>query len=105
MTLPKTKSQPEAMMGPAERFGSCRWRSHPEVGEFCTHPEVRSLAGEASFNPEAWCGDCALYKARRTVRPHASPSTLRTRDVGPTPDVVGFGSSQTLQYFTGHSKR
>jgi hypothetical protein len=53
-----------------ERFRSCRWRKPPEDGdaECCTHRDVLPLTGTHGFDPEAWCGDCAFFKLRRTPR-------------------------------------
>lgn len=50
------------------KFKSCRWRSDPEAGEFCTHRDVLPFAGKTSFNPESWCPECAFYKLRRTPK-------------------------------------
>jgi hypothetical protein len=50
------------------KFKSCRWRSDPETGEFCTHRDVLPFAGKAAFNPESWCPECAFYKLRRTPK-------------------------------------
>ena len=58
----------EATLSPAfSRFRSCRWQQPAENGsaEFCTHREVKPYAGTTGFDPEAWCGDCQLYKLRR----------------------------------------
>lgn len=49
------------------RFNTCRWRSQDQ-GRFCTHRDVLPLSGKDGFNPDAWCGDCALFKVRRTPR-------------------------------------
>ncbi len=50
------------------KFKSCRWRRPPEDGpECCGHRDVLPIAG-TSFNPEAWCPDCAFYKLRRTPK-------------------------------------
>ncbi len=59
----------------AQRFKTCRWQQPSEAGsaEFCTHREVKPYAGTASFEPEAWCGDCAHYKLRRV--PKKRPTT------------------------------
>jgi len=61
---------------------------------------VIHLAGEQAFSPDAWCPDCQYYKARRV----AVTSWPRVRRSGVAPDVLGFGASQTKQYFTGHAK-
>lgn len=50
------------------KFKSCRWRSDPDAGEFCTHRDVLPFAGKASFSPESWCPECAFYKLRRTPK-------------------------------------
>ena len=51
------------------RFKSCRWRRPPDEGvECCGHRDVLPLAGTNSFDPEAWCPDCAFYKLRRTPK-------------------------------------
>jgi hypothetical protein len=61
--------QPEAPAGEAVlKFKSCRWRSAPEDGEFCTHRDVLPYAGKEGFNAESWCPDCAYYKLRRTPK-------------------------------------
>jgi hypothetical protein len=59
----------DAPMSPAmARFKSCRWRRPPEDGpECCGHRDVLPIAG-TSFNPEAWCPDCAFFKLRRTPK-------------------------------------
>ena len=50
------------------KFKSCRWRRPPEDGpECCGHRDVLPIAG-TSFNPEAWCPDCAYFKLRRTPK-------------------------------------
>lgn len=58
------------------KFKSCRWRRPPEDGpECCGHRDVLPLAG-TSFNPEAWCPDCAFFKLRRTPKKR-SPEDYR----------------------------
>lgn len=58
------------------KFKSCRWRRPPEDGpECCGHRDVLPIAG-TSFNPEAWCPDCAFYKLRRTPKKR-SPDDYR----------------------------
>ena len=59
-----------ASLSPAvARFKSCRWRRPPEDGpECCGHRDVLPMAGTNSFDPEAWCLDCAFYKLRRTPK-------------------------------------
>jgi hypothetical protein len=58
-----------AELSPAvAKFKSCRWRRPPEDGpECCGHRDVLPIAG-TSFNPEAWCPDCTLFKLRRTPK-------------------------------------
>jgi len=51
-----------------ERFATCRWRSAPEDGQYCTHRDVLPFAGKDGFNAEAWCPDCSFYKVRRTPK-------------------------------------
>lgn len=36
--------------------------------DHCTHRDVLPMAGKEGFNPEAWCNDCAFFKAKRTPR-------------------------------------
>ena len=57
-------------MTTTEKFQGCRWRKAAENGtpEHCGHRDVLPMAGTTGFNPEAWCGDCAYYKARRVTR-------------------------------------
>jgi hypothetical protein len=58
------------------KFKSCRWRRPPEDGpECCGHRDVLPLAG-TSFNPDAWCPDCTLFKLRRTPKKR-SPDDYR----------------------------
>ena len=58
------------------KFKSCRWRRPPEDGpECCGHRDVLPIAG-TSFNPEAWCPDCAFFKLRRTPKKR-SPDEYR----------------------------
>ena len=47
------------------KFRSCRWRSEPDAGEFCTHRDVRPFAGKEGFVAYSWCRVCAFYKLRR----------------------------------------
>ena len=61
--------QTETPVGAAVlKFKSCRWRSAPEDGEFCTHRDVLPFAGKEGFKAESWCPDCAYYKLRRTPK-------------------------------------
>ena len=66
-----------AELSPAvTKFKSCRWRRPPEDGpECCGHRDVLPIAG-TSFNPEAWCPDCTLFKLRRTPKKR-SPDDYR----------------------------
>jgi hypothetical protein len=58
------------------KFKSCRWRRPPEDGpECCGHRDVLPIAG-TSFNPDAWCPDCAFFKLRRTPKKR-SPEDYR----------------------------
>jgi hypothetical protein len=50
------------------KFKSCRWRSAPEDGEFCTHRDVLPFAGKKDFKADSWCPDCSYYKLRRTPK-------------------------------------
>lgn len=64
-------------MNAHERFQSCRWRKAAENGspEHCGHRDVLPMAGTTGFNAEAWCGDCAYYKARRITRKREEPAS------------------------------
>ena len=63
------KAQDPARLTPAwARFRSCRWRSDPEDGEYCTHRDVLPYAGKEGFNPESWCPDCQYFKLKRVAR-------------------------------------
>jgi hypothetical protein len=51
------------------KFRSCRWRRPPDEGvECCGHRDVLPIAGTSSFDPQAWCPDCAYFKLRRTPK-------------------------------------
>ena len=50
------------------KFRSCRWRSDPDAGEYCTHRDVLPFAGKEGFAPDSWCPDCQFFKLRRTPR-------------------------------------
>ena len=64
---PETATPP--MSAAVMKFKSCRWRRPPEDGpECCGHRDVLPMAGTTGFNPDAWCEDCAYYKARRVTR-------------------------------------
>lgn len=64
------ESAPVPTRSPAvERFRSCRWRRPPDDGiECCTHRDVLPMAGTTGFNPDAWCPECAHFKAKRAPR-------------------------------------
>ena len=66
---PATPTAPTAPVSEAViKFRSCRWRRPPDEGvECCGHRDVLPIAG-TSFNPEAWCPDCAFFKLRRTPK-------------------------------------
>ncbi len=71
VTAPASPAATETPLSPAfARFRSCRWQQPIENGgqEFCTHREVKPYAGTTGFDPEAWCGDCQLYKLRRAPK-------------------------------------
>ena len=74
---PAAQDDATAPQSPAVvKFKSCRWRRPPEDGpECCGHRDVLPIAG-TSFNPEAWCPDCAFYKLRRTPKKR-SPEDYR----------------------------
>ena len=63
-------SAPVPTLSPAvERFRACRWRRPPEDGiECCTHRDVLPMAGTTGFTPDAWCPECAHFKAKRAPR-------------------------------------
>jgi hypothetical protein len=66
---PSESPAAEPALAPAVvRFKSCRWRSAPEDGEFCTHRDVLPFAGKEGFKAESWCPECAFYKLRRTPK-------------------------------------
>lgn len=62
--------QPASESPVMQRFQSCRWRRPAENGtpQHCGHRDVLPIAGTSGFAPEAWCPDCAHYKAKRTPR-------------------------------------
>jgi hypothetical protein len=65
---PLEKNQAAPISAAVMKFKSCRWRRPPEDGpECCGHRDVLPIAG-TSFNPEAWCPDCAFFKLRRTPK-------------------------------------
>jgi len=66
---PSESPAAEPALAPAvQRFKSCRWRSAPEDGEFCTHRDVLPFAGKEGFKAESWCPECSFYKLRRTPK-------------------------------------
>jgi predicted secreted protein len=66
---PETPAPAAPPVSPAvEKFRSCRWRSDPEAGEFCTHRDVLPFAGKEGFSAESWCPECEYYKLRRTPK-------------------------------------
>jgi hypothetical protein len=70
-TSPVEQTAPAAEPAEApavQKFKSCRWRSAPEDGEFCTHRDVLPFAGKEGFKADSWCPDCAYYKLRRTPK-------------------------------------
>lgn len=75
-TAGQNGAEPVAMSAATIKFKSCRWRRPPEDGpECCGHRDVLPIAG-TSFNPDAWCPDCAFYKLRRTPKKR-SPDEYR----------------------------
>lgn len=67
---------PPSPFSPAvQRFESCRWRQAAEDGDpaHCTHRDVAPIAGINTFDPDAWCTDCGLYKIRRAPRKRPAP--------------------------------
>jgi len=70
-SVPESAPAPVAEASPAvQRFQSCRWRKAAENGtpDHCTHRDVHPMTGTTGFDAEAWCGDCAHYKIKRTPR-------------------------------------
>ena len=67
--MDSSSSNPAQSAG-GTRFLSCRWRKPAEEGtsDHCTHRDVLPIAGTAGFVADAWCPDCAFYKAKRTPR-------------------------------------
>ena len=65
---PPASPEVPAVSAAVERFRSCRWRSTPDAGEFCTHRDVLPFAGKEGFNADSWCPECAYYKLRRTPK-------------------------------------
>jgi len=67
---PDSAPTPPEVSPAMARFNTCRWQQPAEDGNaaFCTHREVKPLAGMTSFDPEAWCEDCEYYKLRRTPK-------------------------------------
>jgi hypothetical protein len=58
-----------------EKFLSCRWRRAAEPGgvDCCGHRDVLPMAGTTGFQAEAWCTECAFYKAKRAPRKREEP--------------------------------
>ena len=65
-----------------EKFLSCRWRRPAETGgvDCCGHRDVLPMAGTAGFQAEAWCTECALYKAKRVPRKREDPRPASVDD-------------------------
>ena len=72
---PLPSAPPEPLVSEAViKFRSCRWRRPPDDGvECCGHRDVMPIAGTNSFDPEAWCPDCAFFKLRRTPKKRPEP--------------------------------
>ena len=64
----QTANAAETVAPAVVKFKSCRWRSAPEDGEFCTHRDVLPFAGKNDFKADSWCPECAFYKLRRTPK-------------------------------------
>ena len=65
---PSARAEGGTLSAAVMKFKSCRWRRPPEDGpECCGHRDVLPIAG-TSFNPDAWCPDCAFFKLRRTPK-------------------------------------
>jgi hypothetical protein len=58
-----------------ERFQTCRWRvaEEGEAPAYCGHRDVLPMAGATGFNAEAWCTDCAFFKAKRVPKKREEP--------------------------------
>jgi hypothetical protein len=67
---PQADGAPAAQSPAQARFTTCRWQQPAEGGQsaFCTHREVKPLAGTTAFDAEAWCPECTFYKLRRTPK-------------------------------------
>ncbi|MCC6987833.1 MAG: hypothetical protein IT181_02470 [Acidobacteria bacterium] len=59
-----------------EKFNSCRWQRAAEgdMPACCGHRDVLPMAGATNFNPDAWCSDCAYYKAKRAPKARPAPN-------------------------------
>ncbi len=63
------------------RFRACRWHDESDGGaEYCRHGEVLPYTGRNGFSPQAWCLDCAFYKARRKTTPRRDAEDLDDLD-------------------------
>jgi hypothetical protein len=58
-----------------ERFQTCRWRVAEEgdAPPHCGHRDVLPMAGTTGFSAEAWCTDCAFFKAKRVPKKREEP--------------------------------
>jgi hypothetical protein len=60
-----------------ERFSTCRWRvaedGDTHTPAYCGHRDVLPMAGTTGFSAEAWCTDCAFYKAKRVPKKREEP--------------------------------
>ena len=71
---PPAPAPAAAEVSPAHaKFNGCRWQraADGEMPACCGHRDVLPMAGASNFNPDAWCSDCAYYKAKRA--PKARP--------------------------------
>jgi hypothetical protein len=44
-----------------------------ETPAYCGHRDVLPMAGTTGFNAEAWCTDCAFFKAKRVPKKREEP--------------------------------
>jgi hypothetical protein len=60
-----------------ERFSTCRWRvaedGDTHTPAYCGHRDVLPMAGTTGFSAEAWCTDCAFFKAKRVPKKREEP--------------------------------
>ena len=71
--------RPRGSMSPdmtaTEKFRAAAGARRPTTGCPSTAAsDVLPMAGTTGFSPEAWCGDCAYYKAKRVTRKREEPA-------------------------------